>query len=165
MDEWLTRHLFPDGFFDPAAFPAGATLYRRADPRPYLEAILHQPQILAPFPREELYRELMKACGVLGLKRSARLFQVNVHDNLASELERSFDYPYPLGDIGPPLMYLYQLLEEHPAMEGGTSYVGLLGYGRDWLLLLELENDFSIAAYGSEEFCRKLREGLGLVGR
>ena len=107
----------------------------------------------------------MQACGVLDLKRSARWFQVNVHDNLASELERSGDYPYPLGEIGPPLMHLYRLLEEHPAMEGGTSYVGLLGYGRDWLLLLELENDFSIAVYGPEVFCRKLREGLDLVGR
>jgi hypothetical protein len=162
IDRWIIQHLFPEDFFEAGAFPASTTLFRRPDARPYLESILHIPQVLARFTRGDLYEQLMQACESLQMERSGYWFQVNVHDNCARALERWGEYPYPLGPIGPPLLYLYSLLEEHPAQEGGTSYVGILGRDRDWLLLLELELEFLIQVYGPPAFCEAVRRGLNL---
>lgn len=159
--EWLPAYLFPEGFFDRNAFPSYRVLARRTLHWPLLEGILHETQIPVRFTRADLYREVMKACGLLKLTRSGSWFQFNVHDNCNPILEGLGEYPSPLKAKIVPLLNLYSLLEEKPAEQGGTSYTGLLGVNRDWLLLFERENEFVISVHGPHLFTDMVWQELG----
>ena len=51
-----------------------------------------------------------------------------------------------------------------PAEEGGTSWLGLIGKSKTWLLLHEFEpgESFKITAYGTRKFCGDLLSLLGI---
>ncbi len=54
--------------------------------------------------------------------------------------------------------------ETEPAREGGSSWLGLVGGSRQWLLLHEYSpfNSFAISVHGPSEYCRAVATGVGI---
>ena len=164
---WLEENLFTHNYFDSKYFPHELMLYSHA---PRLQISEHFEQMETQFSRENLYRAVMKTCSTHKRNRNALWFHVNVVDQAVWILEDYQRYAYPLPPREKPLARLFQRMEEHPADQGGTTYVGLLSDDKKWLLLLERcgqpmitrgeQADFKISFYGSQELCKTVRSFL-----
>ena len=55
---------------------------------------------------------------------------------------------------------MYYLLTENTADEGGTSYTGLIGKDKEWMLSIEFENEIIFKVHGNEKFCNFVKKLL-----
>jgi hypothetical protein len=51
-------------------------------------------------------------------------------------------------------------LTENTAGEGGTSYTGLIGKDKEWMLSIEFENEIIFKVHGNEKFCNFVKKLL-----
>ena len=159
--KWLQENLFTHDFFDNKFFSHEIELYSH---QPLSTLQKHLQLREEKFTHENLYRPVMKACGVHKLKRDGLWFHVNVVDQCVWILEDYKRYPFPLPHSEKPLGTLFWRMEKYPAEQAGTTYVGLLSDDRKWLLLIEHgaesietlhhESDFKIRFCSTEALCK-----------
>jgi hypothetical protein len=148
---WIETNLFPKDFFEPAGFETAAVLYRCEFPTPLLEFVVFGRPQPARFSQADLNAALVEACRASGDEPSAYWWSVNVHDNIARVVERVGTYSF-----AEPLQPLLIQLAYNPAVEGGTSFAGLLDCGYRWALSLESGNEFVISVHGSAALCQRV---------
>jgi hypothetical protein len=157
---WIEGNLFPEDFLDPVAFASTEVLYRCAIPGPLLELVVFGRPRPASFSPADLNDAISAACRADDIEPSAFWWSVNVHDNCARVVERVGIYSF-----ADPLEPLLIQLAYNPAVEGGTSYAGLLDRRHRWALSLESGTDFVIALHGSAAFCRRVASAVGEASR
>lgn len=163
FESWLRDNLFPDDFFNENYFEENLVLFSR--PGGFeIESFIHCQHQAAAFSRQELFQAVMDACEQHQFSCHTIRFHVNIHDNCAWVLEwwdtlRCPEYPLPEFKRD-ALNYAYYFLQYRPAQEGGTTYVGLLGRSKDWLLLFD--NSIQISFHGAKSLCDTLKTKLHL---
>ena len=152
---WIEKQLFPEEFLREEYFESTVTLFSVEIKRPLIETLVHHSTPRFDVSKQQVSQCLLETCQELSLIAGAYWFHVNVHDNVARVVEGVGVYSYRQ-----LLFPLYERLEYSPAEQGGTSYVGLLGKQKDWLLLIELENKLNIVVYGSTAFCQRIKQKI-----
>ncbi|MED4729908.1 hypothetical protein P9597_17505 [Aneurinibacillus migulanus] len=153
LAEWLEKYIFPNDFLEDKYFESYTVLYS-ADLKRYFtlfQSIVHNPKP-ATFSPEDVNDALLKACNILNVNEGCRYFNVNVHDNIARTIDSIGKYSLKRHDT-PALFPLYYLLTENRAKEGGTSYTGLIGKNKDWMITIEFENE--IVFKFDQKYCFK----------
>lgn len=155
IEKWLEQYIFPEDFLEDNYFDVNKVLYS-VDLRGHfttIHSIIHNCHP-AKFSREDLNMALLKGCRTIGLDKRCNYFNVNVHDNVSRIVESIGGYNLDSQEDKRLLLFpLYFLLTENRAEEGGTSYTGLIGKAKDWMLSIEYELDIIIKIHGNQDFC------------
>lgn len=151
---WLEQQLFPE-FFDHTVFEASASLFRFQIEDSLLEDALYRGVPQTGFQKAQLNdavnQAAIRTCGT----SDALWFHVNIHDNLVRQVERFGRY-----DFDWPLVPIYIMLIYQQAAEGGTTYAGLLGADRSWVLLFA--DQTSISVHGKPSFVNDVCQTLNM---
>ena len=151
--QWLESVLFREEFFDETIFEASQTLYEVQLHRSLLEDAIYRGIEPARFQKADLNAAVRDASSEFYGHHETKWFHVNVHDNLAREVEQFGKYSFDF-----PLEPIYNMLEHHQAMEGGTTYAGLASAHREWVLLFE--DVLHISVHGERRFVERVVESL-----
>ena len=152
--DWLRQNLFLNDFFNREWYQDEVIVFARRAPYSLVEDFVHKANEPVPFSREQLFRAVMKTCGQHRLERNAIFFHIQVHDNCAFTIPLIEKRPYPPRQM--PLFEMYEKLQDVV----GTTYCGLLGQNKDWLLLFEHEKEIRIDFFADGAVCDTLRREL-----
>ncbi|MDM5190705.1 hypothetical protein QUF99_26260 [Bacillus sp. DX4.1] len=154
ITEWLEKYIFPIDFLEDCYFGVNTILYsvNLAKHHTTFYSIVHNSKP-ATFSPDELNTVILEGCRKTGLNEGCYYFNVNIHDNIAREVESIGTYSLKRADKSYALFPLYYLLTENRAVEGGTSYTGLIGRNKDWMLTIEFKKEIIFRVHGSKEFC------------
>jgi hypothetical protein len=158
---WLKQNIFPNDFLEDNFFYTNRILYS-ADLRGHhtlFYSIVHNPHP-ANFSPKDINDALLKGCSMFGINEGCNYFNVNIHDNFASEIESIGKYSLKRQDDTSVLFPLYYLLTENRAQEGGTSYTGLLGKNKEWMFSIEFGTEINYKVHGNIEFCNFVHEQI-----
>jgi hypothetical protein len=159
--KWLEQYIFPNDFLEENFFNTSTVLYS-VDLNNHLtlfHSVVHnlKPAIFSP---EDLNESLLEGCRMFGINEGCNYFNVNVHDNISRVIESIGTYSLKRQDKTSILFPLYYLLTENTAGEGGTSYTGLIGKDKEWMLSIEFENEIIFKVHGNEKFCNFVKKLL-----
>lgn len=169
FEDWLRNDVFPminlglNGYFlNTKIFEANQQLYYFDLYRSLLVQALHYGFPAAGFSEAQLSLAIMETCKEVGLPIDAWWFHVNIHDGSYLVVERYGRYNYAY-----PLMPIYNLLEHHQAIEGGSTYAGLASPDHSWILFFD--SGTSISVHGPQAFVdavvRRVPNAQGLTAR
>ncbi|PFW90680.1 hypothetical protein COL32_10475 [Bacillus pseudomycoides] len=161
ITEWLEKYIFPIDFLEDCYFDVNTILYsvNLAKHHTIVCSIVHNSEP-ATFSPEELNAAILEGCRKIGLNEGCYYFNVNVHDNIARVVESIGSYSLKRAEKNYALFPLYYLLTENRAVEGGTSYTGLIGRNKDWMLTIEFATKINFIVHGSKEFCDVVYQAL-----
>jgi len=163
MKAWVNSTLIgSDGYFAPFGFASNLTLYHTPLGGSFVLSLIDGSARPAPFrvpAGRSAYNELVRTVQRASGDEKAYWFYVTDPDNALSVLEWVHHCNY-----NHALDYWLESFERSPAAEGGCSWLGLAGLGRQWLLLHEYNqcNSFGISVHGTIEFCRTVAAGIGI---
>jgi len=163
--EWLYKKPFKDGYLD-NCFTNEIVLYDTSLEHydSIIEALIHGNHKPLEYKPSKLTNIIFKVCDKLNIGTDGYWFNVNCHDNEKGCIERigkvQFDSKNGiLNDI----FILYDVLEQNPAKQGGTSYSGIVNNSKDWLLTIERGPNLTIRIHSSLKFCNEMKEQLLLA--
>ncbi len=159
ITKFLETKVFPIDFLD-HSFECEIEIFNKnlEEESNLIESLIHNNTQSASFSVIQLNRAVYNTCKLSNLTNKCYSFNVNVHDNVARIVE-NINY-FKLNDPKFRFASLYQILISNRAVQGGTSYSGLLSLNEDWFLIIELENTISIKVIGNKTFCNNMTSEL-----
>ncbi|MFZ7942593.1 hypothetical protein [Neobacillus sp. 19] len=161
LEEWLEKYIFPNDFLEDNFFNSSIVIYSVDLSNHYtlFHSLVHN-QKAAKFSPEDLTNAILKGCRKFRLNEGCYYFNVNVHDNIKRETDSIGNYSLKRQNEKNTLFPLYYLLTENRAKEGGTSYTGLIGMNKEWMLSIEFENKIIFKVHGKVAFCEFVEKQL-----
>ena len=159
---WVNGTLIgSDGYFSPTGFASSLPLYHTPLYGSFVLSVIDGSASPAPFrvpDRRSAYKELIRVVRRVSADEPACWFYGTDPDNCLSVLAwvHRCHYDHALDGC-------LESFETTPAVQGGCSWLGLVGESQRWLLLHEHSphNSFAISVHGPPEFCRAVAAGVG----